>query len=105
MGKIIGINAGTPTLCLRAGKRRCKSHRKRQKARARAYYAPSIVAYANDGEPRRSVGQAPGCDQSAQHPVRGEAFDQSWFDEEVVQKDIKMVPFKIAKADNGDAWI
>jgi len=27
------------------------------------------------------------------------------FDEEVVQKDIKMVPYKIAKADNGDAWV
>jgi len=27
------------------------------------------------------------------------------FTDEVVQRDIKMVPYKIAKADNGDAWV
>ncbi|HBM48688.1 MAG TPA: molecular chaperone DnaK, partial [Marinobacter sp.] len=27
------------------------------------------------------------------------------FEDDVVQKDIKMVPYKIAKADNGDAWV
>ncbi|MCF5016947.1 molecular chaperone DnaK, partial [Pseudomonas lactis] len=67
---------------------------------------PSIIAYANDGEilvgqsAKRQAVTNPHNTLYAVKRLIGRKFD-----EEVVQKDIKMVPYKIAKADNGDAWV
>jgi len=67
---------------------------------------PSIIAYTGDGE--ILVGQ------SAKRQAVTNPHDTLYavkrligrrFDEDVVQKDIKMVPYKITKANNGDAWV
>jgi molecular chaperone DnaK len=67
---------------------------------------PSIVAFTKDGE--RLVGQ-PAKRQAVTNPeehlLRGQAPDRPPFDDEEVQKDIALVPYKIVKADNGDAWV
>ena len=67
---------------------------------------PSIIAYTNDGE--ILVGQA-AKRQSVTNPHNTlyavKRLIGRRFDEAVVQKDIKMVPYKIVKADNGDAWV
>jgi len=67
---------------------------------------PSIIAYTNDGE--ILVGQA-AKRQSVTNPHNTlyavKRLIGRRFDEDVVQKDIKMVPYKIVKADNGDAWV
>lgn len=67
---------------------------------------PSIIAYANDGEilvgqsAKRQAVTNPHNTLYAVKRLIGRRFD-----EEVVQKDIQMVPYKIVKADNGDAWV
>jgi molecular chaperone DnaK len=67
---------------------------------------PSIIGYANDGE--ILVGQ-PAKRQAVTNPTNTlyavKRLIGRRFEEEVVQKDIKMVPYKIVKADNGDAWV
>src|SRR4029079_7491876 len=50
-------------------------------------------------------GQASGGDEPAEHALCYQAPDRRKFTDEVVQRDIKMVPYKIVKADNGDAWV
>ncbi|OYT95028.1 MAG: molecular chaperone DnaK, partial [Pseudomonas sp. PGPPP3] len=83
MGKIIGIDLGTTNSCVSVLENGvAKVIENAEGART----TPSIIAYANDGE--ILVGQ------SAKR-----------FEESVVQKDIEMVPYKIVKADNGDAWV
>jgi len=67
---------------------------------------PSIIAYTNDGE--ILVGQA-AKRQAVTNPHNTlyavKRLIGRRFDEAVVQKDIQMVPYKIVKADNGDAWV
>ncbi len=67
---------------------------------------PSIVAYADDGEVL--VGR-PAKRQAVTNPSNTlyaiKRLIGRRFDDDVVQKDIKMVPYKITKADNGDAWV
>jgi molecular chaperone DnaK len=67
---------------------------------------PSIIAYANDGEVL--VGQ-PAKRQAVTNPDNTlfaiKRLIGRQFGDDVVQKDIKMVPYKIVKADNGDAWV
>ncbi|PQZ89918.1 MULTISPECIES: molecular chaperone DnaK [Pseudomonas] len=103
MGKIIGIDLGTTNSCvsiLENGK--AKVIENAEGART----TPSIIAYANDGEilvgqsAKRQAVTNPHNTLYAVKRLIGRKFD-----EEVVQKDIKMVPYKIAKADNGDAWV
>ncbi|PZP58263.1 MAG: molecular chaperone DnaK [Azospira oryzae] len=67
---------------------------------------PSVVAYTDDGEilvgapaKRQQITNA----QNTLFAVK--RLIGRRFDEEMVQKDIKMVPYKIVRADNGDAWI
>ena len=67
---------------------------------------PSIVAYADDDE--ILVGQA-AKRQAVTNPTNTlyavKRLIGRRFDDKVVQKDIKMVPYNIVKADNGDAWV
>lgn len=67
---------------------------------------PSIVAYTDDGEVL--VGQS-AKRQSVTNPEKTlfaiKRLIGRRFDDPIVQKDVKMVPYKIVKADNGDAWV
>jgi len=103
MGKIIGIDLGTTNSCvsvLENGK--AKVIENAEGART----TPSIIAYANDGEilvgqsAKRQAVTNPHNTLYAVKRLIGRRFE-----EEVVQKDIQMVPYKIVKADNNDAWV
>jgi len=67
---------------------------------------PSIVAFSDDGEV--VVGQ-PAKRQAVTNPQNTlyavKRLIGRRFDEEAVQKDIDLVPYKIIKGDNGDAWV
>lgn len=103
MGKIIAIDLGTTNSCVSVMENgKAKVIENAEGART----TPSIIAYANDGEilvgqsAKRQAVTNPHNTLYAVKRLIGRKFD-----EEVVQKDIKMVPYKIAKADNGDAWV
>ena len=103
MGKIIGIDLGTTNSCVSVLENGvAKIIENAEGGRT----TPSIVAYANDGEVL--VGQS-AKRQAVTNPTNTlyavKRLIGRRFDEEVVQKDIKMVPFSIVKADNGDAWV
>ncbi|MFT0211651.1 molecular chaperone DnaK [Pseudomonas sp. F1_0610] len=103
MGKIIGIDLGTTNSCVSVLENGVtKVIENAEGART----TPSIVAYANDGEVL--VGQS-AKRQAVTNPKNTlfavKRLIGRRFDEEVVQKDIKLVPFTITKADNGDAWV
>lgn len=103
MGKIIGIDLGTTNSCvaLMEGKEP-KIIENSEGDRT----TPSIVGYTEEGE--IIVGQA-AKRQSVTNPVNTlfavKRLIGRQFDDEVVQRDIKMVPYTIVKADNGDAWV
>ncbi|WP_454910547.1 molecular chaperone DnaK [Stutzerimonas chloritidismutans] len=103
MGKIIGIDLGTTNSCvsiLENGKAKVIENAEGGRT------TPSIIAYANDGEilvgqsAKRQAVTNPHNTLYAVKRLIGRRFD-----EEVVQKDIQMVPYKIVKADNSDAWV
>ncbi|MBU1283896.1 MAG: molecular chaperone DnaK, partial [Gammaproteobacteria bacterium] len=103
MGKIIGIDLGTTNSCVSVLENGvAKVIENAEGART----TPSIIAYANDGEilvgqsAKRQAVTNPHNTLYAVKRLIGRRFD-----EEVVQKDIQMVPYKISKADNGDAWV
>ncbi|CAD5106995.1 molecular chaperone DnaK [Zestomonas carbonaria] len=103
MGKIIGIDLGTTNSCVAILENgNVKVIENAEGART----TPSIIAYTNDGEilvgqsAKRQAVTNPHNTLYAVKRLIGRRFD-----EDVVQKDIKMVPYKIAKADNGDAWV
>lgn len=103
MAKIIGIDLGTTNSCvavLEGGQ--AKVIENSEGART----TPSIVAFTEDEEVL--VGQS-AKRQSVTNPQNTlfavKRLIGRRFDEEIVQKDIKMVPYKIVKADNGDAWV
>ena len=103
MGRIIGIDLGTTNSCVSVMKNGvAKIIENAEGGRT----TPSIIAYTNDGE--ILVGQA-AKRQSVTNPHNTlyavKRLIGRRFDEDVVQKDIKMVPYKIVKADNGDAWV
>lgn len=103
MGKIIGIDLGTTNSCVAVMENgTAKVIENAEGGRT----TPSIVAYTNDGE--TLVGQS-AKRQSVTNPQNTlnavKRLIGRRFDEEVVQKDIKLVPYKIIKADNGDAWV
>ncbi|KAH0849662.1 LOW QUALITY PROTEIN: hypothetical protein HID58_096196, partial [Brassica napus] len=54
---------------------------------------------------RRHTSQAPSCDQSNEHTLRNKALIGRKFDDPQTQKEMKMVPYKIVRAPNGDAWV
>ena len=103
MGKIIGIDLGTTNSCvsiLESGKPRVIENAEGGRT------TPSIVAYADDNEVL--VGQS-AKRQAVTNPTNTlfavKRLIGRRFEDDVVQKDIKMVPYSIVKADNGDAWV
>ncbi|NLY13012.1 MAG: molecular chaperone DnaK [Gammaproteobacteria bacterium] len=103
MGKIIGIDLGTTNSCVSVMENGvAKIIENAEGGRT----TPSIIAYTNDGE--ILVGQA-AKRQAVTNPHNTlyavKRLIGRRFDEDVVQKDIKMVPYNIVKADNGDAWV
>ena len=103
MGKIIGIDLGTTNSCVAVmdgGEAKVIENAEGDRT------TPSIIAYANDGE--ILVGQ-PAKRQAVTNPNNTlfaiKRLIGRQFGDDVVQKDIKMVPYKIVKADNGDAWV
>ncbi len=103
MGKIIGIDLGTTNSCvaiMEGGKAKVIENAEGDRT------TPSIIAYTKDGE--TLVGQ-PAKRQAVTNPENTlfaiKRLIGRQFQDEVVQKDIKMVPYKITKADNGDAWV
>ncbi|MCK0769675.1 molecular chaperone DnaK [Chromohalobacter canadensis] len=103
MGRIIGIDLGTTNSCvaiLDGGN--AKVIENAEGART----TPSIIAYTDDGE--TLVGQA-AKRQAVTNPSNTlyaiKRLIGRKFKDDVVQKDIKMVPYTIAEADNGDAWV
>ena len=103
MGKIIGIDLGTTNSCVSILENgNVKVLENAEGART----TPSIIAYAGDGEilvgqsAKRQAVTNPHNTLYAVKRLIGRRFD-----EDVVQKDIGLVPYKITKADNGDAWV
>ena len=103
MGKIIGIDLGTTNSCvavLDGDKPRVIENAEGDRT------TPSIIAYTNDGE--TLVGQS-AKRQAVTNPTNTlfaikRLIGRRWEDKEV-QRDIDIMPYKIAKADNGDAWV
>ncbi len=103
MGKIIGIDLGTTNSCvaiMEGNKPKVIENSEGDRT------TPSIVAYSEDGEVL--VGQS-AKRQSVTNPRNTlyavKRLIGRKFKDEIVQKDIRMVPYKIAEADNGDAWV
>jgi len=103
MAKVIGIDLGTTNSCVAVME---GSAPKVIENAEGARTTPSIVAFSADGE--RLVGQA-----AKRQAVTNPEFTYfaikrligRRFDDPMTQKDIGMVPYKIIKADNGDAWV
>ena len=103
MGKIIGIDLGTTNSCvavLDGDKVRVLENSEGRRT------TPSIVAYAKDGEiivgdaAKRQAVTNPKNTLFAIKRLIGRRYDDA-----EVQRDIGIMPFKITKADNGDAWV
>ncbi|MBD8168274.1 molecular chaperone DnaK [Erwinia persicina] len=103
MGKIIGIDLGTTNSCVAimdGGKARVLENAEGDRT------TPSIIAYTQDGE--TLVGQ-PAKRQAVTNPQNTlfaiKRLIGRRFQDEEVQRDLKIMPFKIVGADNGDAWL
>src|SRR5579864_4030853 len=103
MAKVIGIDLGTTNSCVSVME---GSAPKVIENAEGARTTPSIVAFAQDGE--RLIGQ-PAKRQAVTNPefthFAIKRLIGRRFDDPMTQKDIGMVPYKIIKADNGDAWV
>ncbi|MGM0536793.1 MAG: molecular chaperone DnaK [Pseudomonadota bacterium] len=103
MGRIIGIDLGTTNSCVAVlDGDQAKVIENAEGTRT----TPSIIAYTEDGE--TLVGQA-AKRQAVTNPHNTlyaiKRLIGRRFKDDVVQKDIKMVPYTISEADNGDAWV
>ena len=103
MGKVIGIDLGTTNSCVAVmdgGKPKVIENSEGDRT------TPSIVAFTKDGEvlvgqtAKRQAVTNPSNTLFAVKRLIGRRFQ-----DDVVQKDVDMVPYKIVKADNGDAWV
>jgi molecular chaperone DnaK len=103
MGKIIGIDLGTTNSCvavLEGGQAKVIENSEGGRT------TPSVVAFSEDDEvlvgmsAKRQAVTNPTNTLFAVKRLIGRRFE-----DDVVQKDIKMVPYTISKADNGDAWV
>src|SRR5215204_564943 len=103
MGKVIGIDLGTTNSCVAVMEGATpKVIENAEGART----TPSIVAFTDDGE--RLVGQ-PAKRQAVTNPEKTifavKRLVGRRYDDPMVEKDKKLVPYKITKAGNGDAWV
>ena len=103
MSKIIGIDLGTTNSCVAVMENGvAKVIENSEGART----TPSIVAYMDDGE---ILTGAPGKRQAVTNPKNTlyavKRLIGRRFEEKEVQKDLDLMPYKIVKADNGDAWV
>jgi molecular chaperone DnaK len=103
MGKIIGIDLGTTNSCVAIMEGGTpKVIENAEGART----TPSIIGYTEDGE---ILCGAPAKRQAVTNPKNTlyavKRLIGRRFEEKEVQKDIALMPFKIVKADNGDAWV
>lgn len=103
MGKVIGIDLGTTNSCvavMEGGKPRVIENSEGDRT------TPSVIAFADDDEVL--VGQS-AKRQAVTNPKNTlfavKRLIGRRFQEDEVQKDIKLVPYQIVKADNGDAWV
>ena len=103
MAKIIGIDLGTTNSCvavMEGGKPRVIENSEGTRT------TPSIIAYQEDGE---ILAGAPAKRQAVTNPKNTlyavKRLIGRRFEEKEVQKDIGLMPYSIAKADNGDAWV
>src|SRR6185503_1886386 len=103
MGRVIGIDLGTTNSCVAimdGGKPKVIENSEGDRT------TPSIVAFTKDDEVL--VGQT-AKRQAVTNPTNTlyaiKRLIGRKFNDDVVQKDIDMVPYKIVKADNGDAWV
>jgi len=103
MGKVIGIDLGTTNSCVAVMDG--KSPKVIENAEGMRT-TPSIVAFTDDGE--RLVGQ-PAKRQAVTNPEKTifavKRLIGRRYDDPTVEKDKKLVPYKIVKASNGDAWV
>jgi len=102
MGKIIGIDLGTTNSCvavMEGGKARVLENSEGERT------TPSIIAYTDD----EVIVGAPAKRQAVTNPANTlyaiKRLIGRKFDEDVVQRDIELMPYKILKAKNGDAWV
>ena len=103
MAKIIGIDLGTTNSCvaiMEGGKPKVIENSEGART------TPSVVAYADDGEvlvgapaKRQAVTNAKNTIYAVKRLI-GRRFE-----DKETQKDIKLMPYKIVRADNGDAWV
>ncbi|MCH5465814.1 Hsp70 family protein, partial [Levilactobacillus sp. HBUAS51416] len=103
MGKIIGIDLGTTNSCIAimdGTKARVLENAEGDRT------TPSIIAYTQDGE--ILVGQ-PAKRQAVTNPQNTlfaiKRLIGRRFQDEEVQRDLKIMPYKITASDNGDAWL
>jgi molecular chaperone DnaK len=103
MSKIIGIDLGTTNSCVAVMENGVPKVIENSEG---ARTTPSIVAYMDDGE---ILTGAPGKRQAVTNPKNTlyavKRLIGRRFEEKEVQKDIDLMPYKIVKADNGDAWV
>src|SRR5688500_13847635 len=103
MGKVIGIDLGTTNSCVAVMDGKTPKVIENSEG---ARTTPSIVAFTDDGE--RLVGQ-PAKRQAVTNPERTffavKRLIGRRYDDPMVEKDKKLVPYKIVKASNGDAWV
>src|SRR6201990_1559832 len=103
MAKIIGIDLGTTNSCVAVMEGGTPKVIENSEG---ARTTPSVVAYTDDGEvlvgaaaKRQAVTNAKNTIYAVTRLIGRK------FDEKETQKDIKLMPYKIARADNGDAWV
>ncbi|HRH15526.1 MAG TPA: Hsp70 family protein, partial [Azonexus sp.] len=103
MGKIIGIDLGTTNSCvaiMEGGQPKVIENSEGART------TPSVIGYAEDGE---ILSGAPAKRQAVTNPMNTlyavKRLIGRRFEEKEVQKDISLMPYKIVKADNGDAWV
>ena len=103
MSKVIGIDLGTTNSCVAVME---GSHPKVIENAEGARTTPSMVAFTNDGE--RLIG-LPAKRQSVTNPENTffaiKRLVGRRYEDEMVKKDMGLVPYKIVRGDNGDAWV
>ncbi|MEP0356001.1 molecular chaperone DnaK [Paraglaciecola sp.] len=102
MTKIIGIDLGTTNSCvavMEAGKAKIIENAEGSRT------TPSIVAYANNETLTGQPAKRQAVTNSTNTLFAIKRLIGRKFDDKEVQKDIKLAPYKIVKADNGDAWV